>query len=72
MTKPLRAGTTLVLMGDRVRVLATAAEPGGALTALQVTALGQVPPGPPPPELVERVLALATEHGMTMFPAPAG
>jgi hypothetical protein len=30
------AGTTLVLMGDRLRFLATAAESGGAMTALEV------------------------------------
>jgi hypothetical protein len=34
-------------------------------------ALEGAPDGPPSPELVERVLALAAGHGMTMFP-PAG
>jgi quercetin dioxygenase-like cupin family protein len=151
------AGTTLVLMGDRLRFLATAAESGGAMTAIEVvmppgggppglhahdpaelvvvqegtiTALRGSPPaperidatpgdavvipggtphtirnlsdrparyvtvfspsggiegflvsaagavegapgGPPSPELVARVLALAEEHGMTMFPPAA-
>ena len=153
-----RAGTTLVLMGDRLRFLATAAESGGAMTALEVAmrpgggppalhahdpaelvmvqegtitavrggpgdppertdlgpgeavvipggmphtirnlteqparyvtvfapsggmeafivaaagALEGAPTGPPSPELVRRVLALAEEHGMTMYPPPA-
>jgi quercetin dioxygenase-like cupin family protein len=156
MAEPPRAGTTLNVMGDRVRFLATAAESGGALSALEVVmrpgggppalhahdpaelvlvqegsitvlrgapgperaglapgeaavipgavphtirnlsdrparyvtvftpsgamegflvsaaaALEGAPDGPPSPELVERVLALAAQHGMTMFP-PAG
>ena len=158
MPEPPRAGTTLVLMGDRLRFLATAAESGGALTALEVvmgpgggppglhahdpaelvvvqegtitafrggpdgaperieagpgdavvipggaphtlrnlsdrpgryvtvfsppgrmegfiaaaaSAFEGAPEGPPSPELVERVLGLAAEHGMTMFPPPS-
>ncbi len=158
MAESPRAGTTLVLMGDRLRFLATAAESGGAMTALEVAmrpgggppalhahdpaelvmvqegtitavrggpgdppertdlgpgeavvipggmphtirnlteqparyvtvfapsggmeafivaaagALEGAPAGPPSPELVRRVLALAEEHGMTMYPPPA-
>ena len=33
-----------------------------------ITAPRSAPDGPPSPALVERVLALAEEHGMTMFP----
>ena len=155
MTEPPRAGTTLTVMGDSVRFLATAAESGGALTAIEVAmrpgggppslhahdpaelvavqegtitalrgapdgpperleagpgeafvipgglphtirnlsdrparyltvfapaggiegflaaaaaALDGAPDGPPSPAAIERVLALAEEHGMTMFP----
>jgi hypothetical protein len=32
--------------------------------------LGAAPEGPPSPALVGQVLALAEEHGMTMFPPP--
>ena len=152
MTDPPRPGTTLVVMGDRLRFLATAAESGGAFTAIEVSMrpgggppamhahdaaelvvvveggltafrgsetlalgpgeavsipggtphtirnlsaaparyvtvfsppgaieafmvaadalLGGAPQGPPSPALIERVLALAEEHGMTMFPPP--
>ena len=152
MSEPPRAGTTLVVMGDRLRFLATAAESGGAFTAIEVTMragggpaamhahdaaelvvvaeggltafraaemlslgageavtipggvphtirnltdaparyvtvfsppgrmeafmvaadalLGAAPEGPPSPALIGRVLALAEEHGMTMFPPP--
>jgi mannose-6-phosphate isomerase-like protein (cupin superfamily) len=152
MSGPLRAGTTLVVVGDRLRFLATAAESGGAFTAIEVTMrprggppamhahdaaelvvvveggltafrgsetlelgtgeavtipggtphtvrnlsdaparyvtvfsppgameafmvaagalLGAAPEGPPSPALVGQVLALAEEHGMTMFPPP--
>ena len=150
MNDPPRPGTTLVVMGDRLRFLATSAESGGTFTAIEVTmragggppamhahepaelvvvvegaltafrgpealelgpgeavtipggtrhtirnlsdapahyitvfsppgaieafmvaadaVLGGAPEGPPSPSLVERVLALAEEHGMTMFP----
>jgi hypothetical protein len=36
MPESPRAGTTLVLVGDRLRFLATAAESGGAMAALEV------------------------------------
>jgi mannose-6-phosphate isomerase-like protein (cupin superfamily) len=151
---PPRPGTTLVVMGDRLRFLATAAGSGGAFTAIEVTMragggppsmhahdpaelvvvsegaltafrgsetlelgpgdaatipggtahtirnlsdaparyvtvfsppgsmesflvsadalLGAAPDGPPSPALIASVLALAEEHGMTMFPPPGG
>jgi hypothetical protein len=48
--------------------------PGGmeGLIVAAATALEGAPAGPPSPELGERVLALAVEHGMTMLPPPAG
>lgn len=154
MTDPPRPGTTLVVMGDRLRFLATAAGSGGAFTAIEVTMragggppamhahdpaelvvvvegaltafrgsetlelgpgdaatlpggtrhtirnltdaparyitvfsppgsmeafliaadalLGTAPDGPPSPEHIASVLALAEEHGMTMLPPPGG
>jgi mannose-6-phosphate isomerase-like protein (cupin superfamily) len=47
MTEPLRAGASLTLMGDHLRVLAAAADSGGALTALEVT----MRPGGGPPAM---------------------
>lgn len=48
--------------------------PGGmeGFIVAAATALEGAPAGPPSPELVERVLALAVEHGMTVLPPPAG
>ena len=51
----------------------TVFSPAGAIEGFMVAAdalLRGAPQGPPSPALVERVLALAQEHGMTMFPPP--